>query len=321
METIVADLANQQAELSELLTGLDDAGWARPSPCEGWTVADVVLHLAQTNELAVASARGRFDEGLVELTAGLAFTDSIDDGADLMVARDRGAPAPLVADRWRASADALDDALRQCDPSQRLMWVAGDLSARTLASTRLAETWIHTGDVASGLGRSIVRPPGLAHAALRVRARRPIPDRRHRVRAAGAERGRLGVPRRRAGPHHDPGRRRRALHGRGAPGRSGYHRPAGRGPRRGCRARTRAHLGLTPLAPPPPIHRAQDGVLRQLRREVAPDLAAPAYCWVMRRVISASGCTRSSPVMSSTTRSISPVKVNGASYRDGSTLS
>jgi uncharacterized protein (TIGR03084 family) len=156
METIVADLANQQAELSELLTGLDDAGWARPSPCEGWTVADVVLHLAQTNELAVASARGRFDEGLVELTAGLAFTDSIDDGADLMVARDRGAPAPLVADRWRASADALDDALRQCDPSQRLMWVAGDLSARTLASTRLAETWIHTGDVASGLGRSIV---------------------------------------------------------------------------------------------------------------------------------------------------------------------
>jgi uncharacterized protein (TIGR03084 family) len=31
-------------------------------------------------------------------------------------------------------------------------WVAGDLAVRTLATTRLAETWIHTGDVAHALG-------------------------------------------------------------------------------------------------------------------------------------------------------------------------
>jgi uncharacterized protein (TIGR03084 family) len=33
--------------------------------------------------------------------------------------------------------------------------VAGDLAAITLAATRLAELWIHAGDVAAGLGREL----------------------------------------------------------------------------------------------------------------------------------------------------------------------
>jgi uncharacterized protein (TIGR03084 family) len=33
--------------------------------------------------------------------------------------------------------------------------VAGELSARTLATTRLAETWIHAGDVADALGEEL----------------------------------------------------------------------------------------------------------------------------------------------------------------------
>jgi uncharacterized protein (TIGR03084 family) len=40
----------------------------------------------------------------------------------------------------------------------RVPWVAGRLAARTLATTRLAEAWIHTGDIADPLG--IVRVPG-----------------------------------------------------------------------------------------------------------------------------------------------------------------
>jgi len=45
METIVTALADQQAELSDLLSPLDEPGWEGPTRCEGWTVADVVLHL------------------------------------------------------------------------------------------------------------------------------------------------------------------------------------------------------------------------------------------------------------------------------------
>jgi uncharacterized protein (TIGR03084 family) len=33
-----------------------------------------------------------------------------------------------------------------------VQWVAGELSLRTLVTTRLAETWIHTGDVTDAVG-------------------------------------------------------------------------------------------------------------------------------------------------------------------------
>ena len=145
-------LTEQQAELSGLLADLDEPDWARPSRCEGWSVADVVIHLAQTNDMATGSARGRFSEALEELTDGLTGAGSVDEGADLMVRRERGQPGSKVRDRWEASVVALRDALAAVDPSTRVTWVAGELSARTLATTRLAETWIHTGDVADGLG-------------------------------------------------------------------------------------------------------------------------------------------------------------------------
>jgi uncharacterized protein (TIGR03084 family) len=152
LQAIVAALAEQQAELSSLLSGLDDLDWQRPSRCEGWTVGDVVLHLAQTNDLASASASGRMAEALDVLASGQGGTGSVDDGADVLVARERGQPGPVLRDRWVDSADGLCRRLEGVDPHQRLQWVAGQVSARTLASTRIAETWIHAGDVGAAFG-------------------------------------------------------------------------------------------------------------------------------------------------------------------------
>lgn len=168
MDSIVAALTEQQAELAEVLAGLDEQDWQRPSRCEGWTVADVVLHLAQTNELATASAQGRFAESIDELTGRLGpegSAASVDDGADLMVTRERGEPGPVVEDRWQRSGDALGEALRASDPHQRVVWVAGEVSVRTLATTRLAETWIHTGDVAAAFGPAPTPTDRLWHIA------------------------------------------------------------------------------------------------------------------------------------------------------------
>jgi uncharacterized protein (TIGR03084 family) len=165
MDVIVGALAEQQAELSGLLQGLDKGDWERPSRCEGWTVADVVLHLAQTNEMAVASLEGTFAEVMGRLAGGLAPTSSIDEGVDLMVARERGLPPPEIRERWQASADTFLKLLDAADLHQRVTWVAGELSARTLATTRLAETWIHTGDVDVALGKAIEPSPRLQHIA------------------------------------------------------------------------------------------------------------------------------------------------------------
>jgi uncharacterized protein (TIGR03084 family) len=154
VEAVVTALAGQQAELTNILNGLDEAAWQRPSRCEGWTVADVVLHLAQTNEMAIASIDGRLPEYLEEVgrQLGDAPPANVDDGAGLMVAKERDRPLADLKARWQSTVDGFLARLDHADFHHRVMWVAGELSVRTLVSTRLAETWIHTGDVADGLG-------------------------------------------------------------------------------------------------------------------------------------------------------------------------
>lgn len=157
MDDVVGALAAQQAELAGLLHGLADSDWHAPTRCEGWDVADVVLHLAQTNEMAIGSASGRFADVVAELGRDLGPADSIDVGAALMVENQRGLTTDDLLTRWSSGAARLVAELNGMDLSTRVPWVAGALSARTLATTRVAETWIHTGDVAGALG--VTLPP------------------------------------------------------------------------------------------------------------------------------------------------------------------
>jgi uncharacterized protein (TIGR03084 family) len=152
VEQIVGVLEEQQDELESMLSGLDPDGWALPSACPGWSVADVVLHLAQTNEMATGSARGELGAVLEHLLAGAPPAADVDEGADVMVANERGRPASEVHARYQRSCSDLRAALLAHEPGDRLQWVAGEVAARTLGTTRLAETWIHTGDIAAGLG-------------------------------------------------------------------------------------------------------------------------------------------------------------------------
>lgn len=151
MEELAA-LAEQHDELDALLAGLDGAGWARPSRCPGWSVADVALHLAQTDEMACASVDGWLAEHLDGAGRAWGAPGDVDEGAAAMVAAERDRAPSEVYDRWQAGASRLRTLLADADPSRRVPWVAGELSVRTLAATRLAECWIHTGDIAAAFG-------------------------------------------------------------------------------------------------------------------------------------------------------------------------
>ncbi len=173
MDEILAALEEQIAELDSLIAPVDPAAWANPSRCSGWTVSDVVLHLAQTNEMALASVHGRFAEVLTELTRDLPPSQDVDDGAGMMVDHERGAPPAAVYARWRDGADALVAAFRKADAHDRVQWVAGTLSVHTLCTTRLAETWIHANDVAHGLG--VTLPPSERQVHIARLAWRTLP--------------------------------------------------------------------------------------------------------------------------------------------------
>ena len=56
MNELADDVAAETAVLRELVAGLDEPGWRRPTPAPGWSIADQVSHLAHFDEAATASA-------------------------------------------------------------------------------------------------------------------------------------------------------------------------------------------------------------------------------------------------------------------------
>ncbi len=153
MEDILVALASQHSELAEIVDGCTNDDWKRPTRCVGWDVASVLAHLALTDEFATASARGeldRYDDGL--LGSREHQTVSVDAAAAAQVDAERGAGGDAIRQRWHDASETMRVALQAGDPHQRVTWVAGKLSLQTLATTRLSECWIHTGDIASALG-------------------------------------------------------------------------------------------------------------------------------------------------------------------------
>ncbi|MGW0808697.1 maleylpyruvate isomerase family mycothiol-dependent enzyme [Nonomuraea sp. NPDC002799] len=141
MTDVFEDLAAEYRRLDAVLGSLSPGQWSHPSAAEGWTVSDVVLHLAQTEEAANSPSIG---EGTVLLPAGGSTVDGM---AEESVTAERGAAPAEVLARWRAAAFATPDALRAHPPGTRLSWVRRPLSPRTLATTRIAEHWAHALDI------------------------------------------------------------------------------------------------------------------------------------------------------------------------------
>ncbi len=163
MEAIIAALDEQRIELEGILAGLDETGWIAPTRCPGWSVADIVLHLAQTSELAAITGEAAFAERLRRFMP--ADANSVDEGAGRAVAAERGANPAQLLQRWRDAEVAQRRHLAGSDPHRRLPWVVGELSARTLAATRLSEMWIHTSDIADALGVPLIGSDRLWHVA------------------------------------------------------------------------------------------------------------------------------------------------------------
>jgi uncharacterized protein (TIGR03084 family) len=156
MDAIVQALTQEVAETASLVDGLSDSKWNMFTRCDGWRISDVVLHLAQSDEMAIASLSGSFPVETADHTGGWGGATSVDESVALMVERERGTPTDKLLERWRSGAGNLIALLNSLDLSTRVLWVAGQLSARTLATTRLAETWIHSGDIADALGVELV---------------------------------------------------------------------------------------------------------------------------------------------------------------------
>jgi uncharacterized protein (TIGR03084 family) len=157
-DRIFDDLEAEQECLEQVLAGLSQQAWRSPSAAAGWTVADVVLHLAQTEEVVPAAVAG-------DLAADWGGPGTgVDEVMDALVRADRAAPAEIF-ERWRTARRRALAELRAADPRRSVRWVAAPLRPRTLATTRLAEHWAHALDITTPLGIDYPDTARLRHVA------------------------------------------------------------------------------------------------------------------------------------------------------------
>lgn len=168
LTSTVADLRAESDELDDIVAGLSDEGWHTPTPAAGWTVAHQIAHLLWTDRVAVVSVTD--EAGFTDLLTEAAQnpTGFVDAGAEELAAMP---PAELLAD-WRATRRTLHDQLPLVESGRKLPWFGPPMSATSMATARLMETWAHGLDVADAVG--VRRPPtarlkSIAHIGVRTR--------------------------------------------------------------------------------------------------------------------------------------------------------
>lgn len=167
-DPIIEDLRAESAELDDLVGDLDAAGWARSTPAPGWTVAHQIGHLLWTDRAALTAITDEPGFAVLLDAAGDNPLGFVDDAAEELAALE---PALLLA-QWRSTRDALHAALREVPAGRKLPWFGPPMSAASMATARLMETWAHGLDVADALGThrpATARLRAIAHLGVRTR--------------------------------------------------------------------------------------------------------------------------------------------------------
>lgn len=164
----VADLQAESDELDALVAPLPAEDWATMTPAPGWTIAHQIGHLLWTDRVSLLSVtdEAAFAEAL---TAAAADPGGfVDAAAEELAAMP---PAELLAD-WRDTRRRLHEALLGVADGRKLPWFGPPMSASSMATARLMETWAHGLDVADALGVTRIptdRLRSIAHIGVRAR--------------------------------------------------------------------------------------------------------------------------------------------------------
>jgi uncharacterized protein (TIGR03083 family) len=149
LETYVRAWRESADAVLALTAELDDADWATPTDCPGWTVQDVVAHLAHLeSELCRSTHRSHEPTGAAEVVS--AYT-----AVGVEERRDR-TPAELIAELASAVAVRAEQlADLPDDPAAPAPVTPGGVawSWDTLLRNRAIDFWVHEQDIRRATGR------------------------------------------------------------------------------------------------------------------------------------------------------------------------
>ncbi|MGO3326559.1 TIGR03084 family metal-binding protein [Gordonia sp. (in: high G+C Gram-positive bacteria)] len=166
---IADDLRAEYAALDDLVADLPADHWSRLTPAPGWTIAHQIGHVFWTDRVSLIAAtdpdRFEIDVLAVGMDHAAGFVNA---AAELEASRP---PAEVLAD-WRETRSSLVDVLVAVPDGVRLPWFGPPMSAPSMMTARIMETWAHGLDVADALGVSVQptdRLRNVAHIGVRTR--------------------------------------------------------------------------------------------------------------------------------------------------------
>lgn len=173
LDALIGDLRAEGDDLDSLVAGLASEQWAAPTPAEGWTIAHQIAHLSWTDHVAERTTSAACGDMVAEEEFALTLKAALENPTGFV---DEGATEesrnPDLLGMWRTRRHAMTDALVQVPPGTKIDWFGPPMSAASMATARLMETWAHGQDVADALGTTRVptdRIRGVAHIGVRTR--------------------------------------------------------------------------------------------------------------------------------------------------------
>ena len=142
----------EAARLDRFFSSLDDDGWNRPSRCDGWTVRDVLAHLAGEESYNHACLDDDID-GFFELLEREGVRGGFDGFNEWCVRKRHGLPVDRVLDEWRTKNAETRARMRALGRDGTLHTSAGPYPAGLQAFHYDSEYATHADDVGAPVTR------------------------------------------------------------------------------------------------------------------------------------------------------------------------
>ena len=157
MRDILSDLVAEQQFLDQSLQRIPIKVWDLVTPNKPWTVRDTIAHLADFEDLGADALQngGKIEEWQA--------ANDIEPLRQRPIKKGRGMRPQDVIEWWRGGRARVVEPLSHMSGDDRLPWIAGDMSARTFATFRLTETWMHGLDIYQTLGIEVEDTPRIRH--------------------------------------------------------------------------------------------------------------------------------------------------------------
>lgn len=156
---LLDDLSEEVRALDAMLSALSPEQWVISTPAPGWNVADQVIHLGLFDRRCLWSMVDpeRFAQDLQNMRTN--------GGVVALHNAERARTPDDLLQWWREGTEELQSASRAFDLSTRCAWYGPSMSATSMLTARLMETWAHGHDIADAIGGQPTATQRLKHIA------------------------------------------------------------------------------------------------------------------------------------------------------------